>query len=228
MTRHETAYQRGNRTGRALATRITDEMVERACIAFYETADSRVDPSLRTNWARLCASPGVAENYRRHMRAALEAALHPGPTVFHQDPGADSKAAAAYHGTQPAIAAVATTVPERPALMVLSEFHGEGFMTLTKWAKRITRYDDGTVKVAGPPMLDPLATEIDHSALRPMYNISPPESRVYMTGIRKSYPMGQLILDAAKRQGLPIHTATGSAMAGLGIKPITFTERTKP
>ena len=55
---------------------VTDEAVERAARAFYEYPTPGVDQSLMTNWARLKqASPDVAENYRAHMRAALEAAL---------------------------------------------------------------------------------------------------------------------------------------------------------
>lgn len=60
---------------RALTT-VDDAMVERALRAFYECPTPGVDASLRTDWDRLvAASPDVADNYRRGMTAALDAAL---------------------------------------------------------------------------------------------------------------------------------------------------------
>ena len=58
---------------RALTT-VTEGMVERGVRAFYEHQFG-----FRTDWDRLTkASPDVADNYRRHMTAALNAALGTG------------------------------------------------------------------------------------------------------------------------------------------------------
>lgn len=58
---------------RALTT-VDDDMVERGVRAFYEHQFG-----FRTDWDRLTkASPDVADNYRRHMTAALNAALGTG------------------------------------------------------------------------------------------------------------------------------------------------------
>lgn len=63
---------------RALTT-VDDDMVERGARAFYEYPTPGVDASLRTDWDRLTkASPDVADNWRAHMRAVLDAALGTG------------------------------------------------------------------------------------------------------------------------------------------------------
>lgn len=63
---------------RALTT-VDDDMVERAARAYFEDPIPSVDASLRPKWDPLVAAyPGVADNYRRHMRAALDAALGTG------------------------------------------------------------------------------------------------------------------------------------------------------
>lgn len=63
---------------RALTT-VDDDMVERAARAYFEDPIPSVDASLRPKWDRLVAAyPGVADNYRRHMRAALDVALGTG------------------------------------------------------------------------------------------------------------------------------------------------------
>ena len=63
---------------RALTT-VDDAMVERAARAYFEDPIPSVDASLRPKWDRLVAAyPGVADNYRRHMRAALDVALGTG------------------------------------------------------------------------------------------------------------------------------------------------------
>lgn len=59
---------------RALTT-VDDAMVERGSRAFYEYPTPGVDASLRTDWDGLTkASPDVADNYRAHVRAVLDAA----------------------------------------------------------------------------------------------------------------------------------------------------------
>ena len=63
---------------RALTT-VDDDMVERAARAYFEDPIPSVDASLRPKWDPLVAAyPGVADNYRRHMRAALDVALGTG------------------------------------------------------------------------------------------------------------------------------------------------------
>ena len=63
---------------RALTT-VDEDMVERGVRAFYEHPTPGVDASLRPNWDHLvAASPDVADSYRRHMTAALDAALGTG------------------------------------------------------------------------------------------------------------------------------------------------------
>lgn len=63
---------------RALTT-VDDDMVERAARAYFEDPIPSVDASLRPKWDRLVAAcPGVADSYRRHMRAALDVALGTG------------------------------------------------------------------------------------------------------------------------------------------------------
>lgn len=63
---------------RALTT-VTNEMIERGARAFYEYPTPGLDASLRTDWDRLTkASPDVADNYRAHTRATLDAALGTG------------------------------------------------------------------------------------------------------------------------------------------------------
>ena len=58
---------------------VDEDMVERGAWAFYEYPTPGVDASLRTDWDRLTkASPDVADKYRRHMTAALGAALGTG------------------------------------------------------------------------------------------------------------------------------------------------------
>lgn len=53
---------------------VDKDMIERGARAFYEHPTPGVDASLRPNWDRLvAASPDVADNYRRHMTAALNA-----------------------------------------------------------------------------------------------------------------------------------------------------------
>lgn len=53
-----------------------EDMTERAARAFYEHPTPGIAENLRTNWDRLVeASPDVADNYRRHIAAALDAAL---------------------------------------------------------------------------------------------------------------------------------------------------------
>ena len=53
---------------------VDDAMIERGARAFYEHQFG-----FRPNWDRLTkASPDVADKYRRHMTAALNAALNPG------------------------------------------------------------------------------------------------------------------------------------------------------
>ena len=60
---------------RALTT-VDKDMVERAARTFYEYPTPGLDASLRTDWDRLTkASPDVADNYRAHVRAVLDAAL---------------------------------------------------------------------------------------------------------------------------------------------------------
>lgn len=59
--------------------RTREDMVERAAQAYFEDPIPSVDDSLRPKWDPLVAAyPGVADNYRRHMRAALDAALGTG------------------------------------------------------------------------------------------------------------------------------------------------------
>lgn len=63
---------------RALTT-VDDAMVERAARAYFEDPIPSVDASLRPKWDHLVAAcPGVADSYRRHMRAALDVALGTG------------------------------------------------------------------------------------------------------------------------------------------------------
>lgn len=63
---------------RALTT-VDEDMVERGSRAFYEYPTPGIDVSLRTDWDRLTkASPDVADNYRAHTRAVLNAALDTG------------------------------------------------------------------------------------------------------------------------------------------------------
>lgn len=55
---------------------VTEETVERGAQAFYEYPTPGLDASLRTDWDRLTkASPDVADNYRAHTRAVLDALL---------------------------------------------------------------------------------------------------------------------------------------------------------
>ena len=64
-----------------LRARLTadEDMVERAARAYFEDPIPSVDASLRPKWDPLVAAyPGVADNYRRHMRAALDVALGTG------------------------------------------------------------------------------------------------------------------------------------------------------
>ena len=57
---------------------VTEDMVERGALAFYEHPTPGVDVSLTPGWDRLTAtSPDVATAYRNRIRAALEAALNP-------------------------------------------------------------------------------------------------------------------------------------------------------
>ena len=58
---------------------VTEDMVERGALAFYEHPTPGVDVSLTPGWDRLTAtSPDVATAYRNRIRAALEAAHNPG------------------------------------------------------------------------------------------------------------------------------------------------------
>ena len=55
---------------------VDDDMLERAARAFYGCPTPGIAEHLRTTWDRLAtAAPEVADNYRRHIRAALDAAL---------------------------------------------------------------------------------------------------------------------------------------------------------
>ena len=58
---------------------VDDAMVERAARAFYECPTPAIAEHLRPTWDGLAtAAPEVADNYRRYIRAALDAALNPG------------------------------------------------------------------------------------------------------------------------------------------------------